>query len=262
MQQHAARWLIPLAVAGMIGFNGIAQWLPLNGRSTGEISDDYRVFITPAGYVFAIWSLIYAGLIAFAVYRARTAAPHERLDAITVPFLVSCAANVGWLALWHYGFVGTSLLAMLILLGSLIVVYGRLRREPPGTRLERWCVDRPFSVYLGWVTIATLVNLSVVLEAFDARPLGLDAPGWALVMLSAALIIAIGVARRFGDRWLLGVFIWAAIGIALAPAQAGSVTIGATLLAATTSLLAILAPRVQRRRHLSTDAAASPLARG
>ena len=262
MLKPAARWLIPLAVAGVIGFNGIAQWLPLNGRSTGEISDDYQVYITPAGYVFAIWSLIYAGLIAFAVYRARTAAPNERLDALTAPFLVSCAANVGWLAFWHYGFVGTSLVAMLVLLGSLIVVYARLRRAPLQSDVERWCVDRPFSVYLGWVTIATLVNLSVVLEAFDARPFGLEAPGWAIVMLLVALIIAIGVSRRFGDRWLLGVFVWAAVGIALAPAQPRSVTIAAALLAVTTTLLAILAPRLERRRHLATDASFDPPARG
>jgi benzodiazapine receptor len=262
MQNRVARWLIPLAVVGVIGFNGVAQWLPLNGRSTGEISDDYRVYITPAGYVFAIWSLIYAGLIAFAVYRARTVSPSERIDTLTAPFLVSCVANAGWLALWHYGFVGASLLAMLTLLGSLVVIYVRLRREPPQTSIERWCVDRPFSVYLGWVTIATLVNLSVVLEAFGARPFGLDAPGWALVMLFAALVIAVAVTRLFGDRWILGVFLWAAIGIAIAPEQARSVTIGAALLAGTTILLASLAPRLQRRDRLPTPSPVSPRARG
>ncbi|HSN70515.1 MAG TPA: hypothetical protein VLT59_03360, partial [Steroidobacteraceae bacterium] len=121
------RWLIPLAVAATIAFNSVAQRLPLNGRTTGEISDSFQVYVTPAGYVYAIWGLIYVGLIAFSIYQWRIRPPDRRLDAILVPFLVSCAANMGWLALWHYGYVGASLAAMLLLLGSLGVIYTHLR---------------------------------------------------------------------------------------------------------------------------------------
>jgi hypothetical protein len=211
------RSLIAVAVIGTIAFNALANLLPLNGRTTGEIASTFRVQITPAGYVFSIWSLIYIGLLAYAAYQWRVAGPGAiRLRRIEGPVLVSCAANVAWLALWHYGLIAATLIAMLALLAALALIHRRLRHAPLATRTGRWCVDRPFSVYFGWITVATLVNLSVVLEYLGARPFGLDAAPWALAMLACTALIALLVARWWGDRWFLGVLAWAAVGIAVA----------------------------------------------
>jgi len=141
---------------------------------------------------------------------------------------------------------------MLALLLAVGIAHARLMRAPPTAALERWSVDHTFSVYFGWVTVATLVNLSVVLEAYDARPFGLGAPAWAIVMLAAAFLIASLVTRRYADRWYLGVFVWAAVGIVLAPGQVPSVALAASVLAISIVALITLATLLQRDLALQT----------
>ena len=159
------QFLVIAAVVATIAINALANALPLNGKTTGELSDQYPVLFTPAGYVFAVWGLIYLGLIAFAIYQAL---PRERdnprLAAIRVPFLLSSVANIAWLFLWHYEYVTATEPMMLALLASLIVIYARLgigRVEV--SRGERWAVHAPFSLYLGWITIATIANTAITL---------------------------------------------------------------------------------------------------
>ena len=105
MNKHIARQVANvLAVVATIGINGLANALPLNGQTTGSISDRFRVYFVPAGYVFSIWGLIYLGLIAFAVFQAlpreRT---NRRLERVGYLFVLSCAANIAWLFLWRHG---------------------------------------------------------------------------------------------------------------------------------------------------------------
>lgn len=101
---------------------------------------------------------------------------NQRIARITPLFLLSCLANVGWLFTWHYGILSLNIVLMLVLLGSLIGIYRQLRAE--GTRpstSERWLVWVPFSLYMGWITVATIVNLTVVLYVAgwqDTGPLG------------------------------------------------------------------------------------------
>jgi len=236
--RHFRPVVIWLTLLATIAFNAAAQLLPLNGVTTGEVSDGYQVFVTPAGYAFSIWSLIYAGLMAFAVRRSmRSATGRGRLEAIDLPLILSCAANVAWLWLWHHGFIAASLAAMLGLLFSLSAIYRHLGREPPGGTAEFWTVDATFGLYTGWVTVATLVNLSVVLEQHSMRPFGLDRATWALVMVVAATVIAIAIAMQRRDPTYLAAVLWAVIGIAFAPGQQETVAMTAWTSA---SVLAVL----------------------
>ena len=118
------QWAVILGVVATIAINALANALPLNGQTTGEISDRFQVFFVPAGYVFSIWGLIYLGLVAFGVYQAlRAQGDNPRLRSIGWLFVGSCVANIAWIFFWHYELFPLTLVAMLTLLALLIVIY-------------------------------------------------------------------------------------------------------------------------------------------
>ena len=154
-----------LLVLATLVVNILADALPINGLNTGAISDRFHVYFVPAGYVFAIWGLIYIGLITYGIYQALPAQrENPRLRSVDGFFALASLANIAWLFLWHYEqFVGT-LAAMLVLLASLIAIYLRLGiGETQVSRSETWLVRVPFSIYLGWITVATIANVKEVL---------------------------------------------------------------------------------------------------
>lgn len=201
--------------------NGLANALPLNGQTTGEISDSFEVFFVPAGYVFSIWGLIYLGLSIYTVYQILPAQrSNPRLEAVSGPFLISSLANSAWIYLWHYEYFPATLLAMLTLLATLIVIYERLEigRGQSGTR-ETWLVRIPFQIYLGWVSVATIANFTSVLDYTNWNGWGLSDRAWALIMLAAAVVLAwvVGLTRK--DPVYMTVVVWALIGIAVAQSE-------------------------------------------
>lgn len=230
-----------LAVVATLVVNVLANALPLNGLNTGEISDRFQVYFVPAGYVFSIWGVIYLGLIAFAVYQAL---PRQRdnlrLNRVGYLFVLACAANIAWLFLWHYEQFPLTLLAMLALLGLLIAVYLRLgigRTEVVAA--ERWCVQIPFSVYLGWVTVATIANVTSLLDYARWGGWGIAPQIWAVIMLVVATGIAAAVAWFRRDAAYLLVLVWAFAGIAVKHAATPAVTIAAWTTAGAVALMAV-----------------------
>jgi hypothetical protein len=209
------QWANVLAVIATIIINGLANALPLNNQTTGEISDRFQVFFVPAGYVFSIWGLIYLGLLAFAIYQGLPAQrENPRLRRVGYLFVLSCAANIIWLFLWHYNFFLLTLFAMLALLVLLILIYERLGngqlRVPAA---EFWAVQVPFSIYLGWVTVATIANVTDVLYDLGWNGFGIDPQIWAVIMLVVALVVGALMAWRRGDAAYLLVLVWAFAGI-------------------------------------------------
>lgn len=205
-----------LATVLVIGVNAAANIVPINGINTGEMSANYPTGFTPAGWVFSIWSLIYIGLIAFGVYAARASeSVNARLRAIEAPYLVSCVANAAWIFMWHYELIAASFVLMVALLLSLLLVYVRLGHAAPSSRRERWCVDMPFSLYLGWITTATLANLAAWFYDLGVYPFGLAMEEWALltVVTATGIYSAAGVQTR--DAVFTAVFAWASLGIVL-----------------------------------------------
>jgi hypothetical protein len=248
MSRMTRSLLVLIAFLATVAMNAVANLLPLNGRTTGAISDQFRIHVTPAGYVFSIWSVIYIGLLAYCIYQLTPAGRRsDRVAHIAPAFVVSAVANIAWLGLWHYGHYLWTLAAMLVLLGALISIYRTLGDGRPAANAEQWCVDYPFSLYVGWITVATLVNLSVVLEVLDARPFGMSAVTWAVWMIVAAGIIGLIVGRSRRDRLYQAVVVWAAIGIAVRENQPELVSTAAVACAAVLTIHMLLGYILSRR---------------
>jgi hypothetical protein len=212
------RWrqsAVLLSILATIAFNALANALPLLGRTTAEVSDAYPVPFTPAGYVFAIWGVIYLGLVVYGVWQARPAqADDPRLRAAAPWVILSGAFNVAWLVAWHGERVVLSALPLVGLLVSLLVVYEALRRGPAGPAAT-WLARVPFGIYLGWASVATIANLAVAGWALGWRGAPLDAQTWALILVLVAAAIGLRVLQVRGDVAFALVLVWAFVGIAV-----------------------------------------------
>jgi tryptophan-rich sensory protein len=236
------------ALAATLAVNVLANALPLNGQTTGEISDRFRLLITPPGYVFGIWGLIYTGLIGYAIYQALPAQRDDpRLRRVALPFILSCAANVAWLLLWHYNQYGLTLGAMLGLLLALITIDLRLGRVRGGALAERLLVRLPFSIYLGWVSVATIVNATVTLSAagFGGGAVGPEA--WTAGLLGVGAALGWAQARR-GDVAYSLVLLWAFAGVAAKNSDLPVVYAAALAAAASAAASAAAAGLRERRK--------------
>jgi len=214
-----------LSILNLLGFlgtvivNALANILPINNNTTGELSDMYPNLFVPAGVTFSIWGLIYVLLGIFVVYQLIGALKDRGstfIENIGPFFFIASLANIGWIFAWHYELVGISLLAMLALLGSLLAVYIRLRvgksAAPAG---ERYMVHLPFSVYLGWITIATIANVTALLVDIGWGRFGLSEQFWAAAVITVGIIIALSVLFTRKDIFYCLVVDWALIGILL-----------------------------------------------
>lgn len=206
-----------VSVVLVIVVNGLANALPINGQQTGEISDRFPVFFVPAGYVFSIWGLIYLGLIAFTLYQALPGQrSNDRLRRVGYWFALSCLANAAWIFLWHYNRFPLSLVVMLVILACLLMVYLRLGiGQAAASTVEKWVVNAPFSVYLGWITVATVANATSVLYDLGWGGWGVGPEAWAALMIVAATAICLGVIVTRRDSAYALVLVWAFVGIAV-----------------------------------------------
>lgn len=190
-----------LNIAGltaMITVNTLANTLPINGKTTGEVSAQFDNLFTPAGFTFSIWSVIYLGLIAFVVYQFRYgqsshASSPPMASAIGWPFLISCIANSCWIFAWHHEYLGATLVFMGILLLSLIVVNVRAVRglSTLHTKGYRWFVIVPLGLYLGWICIATIANMSVFLTAAEWDAWEVSPVIWATMMSCVGALVGL-----------------------------------------------------------------------
>lgn len=233
--------LVVVAIVATLAVNVLANALPINGVTTGEVSDSFDVYFVPAGYVFAIWGLIYIGLIAFGVYQVLPAQREDpALRRIGYLVIASCVANIAWLFLWHYSLIPFTIVAMFVLLTSLIFIYLELENGlvPAASPAEKWCVRVPVSVYLGWITVATVANVTSLLYYVNWRGWGIDPEVWAAIMLLVATGISAAVSITRGDVAYSLVIAWAFAGIASRHAR--TPIVAASSLAATVIVLALL----------------------
>ena len=216
-----------LTIIATLVVNGLANALPLNGQNTGQISDRFDVYFVPAGYVFSIWGLIYLGLIVFAIFQALPAQrENPRLRATGWWISLGGLANSAWIFLWHYEQFPLTLVAMLILLGTLIVTYLRLgigRTSAPAA--ETWAVRLPFSIYLGWITVATVANVTSLLDYLNWDGFGIAPEIWMGIVLAAVLVIAVLMNFTRRDIAYALVILWALAGISIKHAAVAAVAI-------------------------------------
>jgi benzodiazapine receptor len=216
MKDLARQITVILSIAATIVINILANALPLNGLNTGEISDRFQVYFVPAGYVFSIWGLIYIGLIAYAVFQALPSQrENPRLRQTGYLVALSGLANIAWLFHWHYEQFPWTLIAMFSLLGLLIAIYLRLGIGIANvSTAENWAVRIPFSVYLGWITVATVANVTDVLYYLKWGGLGISPEIWFVIVLAAVVVISGLVSLTRRDIAYNLVILWALVGIA------------------------------------------------
>jgi hypothetical protein len=189
----------------------------IGGVNTAKVSDANPTLITPPGYVFAIWGVIYLLLGAFVVYQALPS--HKDRDFQTKVgwlFALSCVVNVCWLLLWQYNLIAFSTVLMFALIVTLTMIYTRLDiGVSKVSRVEKLMVHLPFSVYLGWITVATIANIAVTLVNLGYTELVLGAANWAVVVIIATLLITGLMLWTRRDIAYAAVLVWALTGIYL-----------------------------------------------
>ncbi|MDH6370946.1 benzodiazapine receptor [Paenibacillus sp. PastF-3] len=247
------KWWNLLFFLGVIIVNVLSVTLPLGENSTGEISGKYHTYLTPAGYAFSIWSLIYLLLAGFIIYQFRSyTASRDSVRAIKFWFVLSCIFNMSWLFLWQYLYIELSLVAMVLMLITLIVIYRKTRLIANPTPGENWLVKLPFSIYLGWISVATIVNVSVVLEKNHWEGWGLSGSTWAVIMLCVGTLLAVVVSYPYRDSIYPLVFVWAFIAIALEQKEASNVYLTGLIMAGLLLLYSIWLVLTPRRRRYSS----------
>jgi hypothetical protein len=190
-------------------------------NTVAELGESRALFFLPAGYVFSIWGIIYLGLGAYVIYLGRAAQrDNPMIDKIGWWFLISSIGNITWLALFLYDLVAVSTIAMFVILVSLIMIYLRLGigRTPVSSR-ERWFVHIPFSIYLGWITVATVANIAAMLYVGGSVNsfLGITADVWAVIMMLVATALALILLFTRRDIAYALVVVWAVFGIYARP---------------------------------------------
>jgi hypothetical protein len=202
----------------MIGANAIANILPLNGITTGDVSLAYDNLFAPAGITFTIWGVIYIALAAFTLYQAgflknsKDTVKDDLLTKVGILFSISSIANTAWIFAWHYDLIALSLLLMLAILICLIWINGIMVKEKL-TEKEKWLIRVPFMVYHGWITVATIANITVLLVNLGWNGFGISEPVWAVIMIAAGAVIGSLTAIRYKSVAYVFVLIWAYIGI-------------------------------------------------
>jgi len=217
MKDILRQLVVIFSILVTLGINGLANALPLNGLNTGQISDRFQVYFVPAGYVFSIWGLIYLGLIVYGVFQALPAQrQNPRLRASGWWIALSGLANSAWIFLWHYEQFPWTLVAMLLLLATLIITYLQLGiGKTTVTTAEKWLVRLPFSIYLGWITVATVANVTSLLDYLQWNRLGWSEEIWMIIVLAAVVVITALVNLTRRDVAYTLVILWALAGIAV-----------------------------------------------
>jgi len=219
--------LLSLSILNLIGFlgtvvvNGLANAIPLNNKTTAELSDQYPNLFVPAGLTFSIWGVIYILLAIFVIYGLIVAIKNNTqksafIENIGILFFISSLTNIGWIFAWHYEVLPLSLVLMLIILGSLITIYLRLNiGKSDSTRSEKYLVHLPFSIYLGWITIATIANVTALLVDINWNTFGLGEQFWAVAVIIVGIAIALSILFTRKDIFYCLVVDWALLGILL-----------------------------------------------
>lgn len=207
-----------LAFIGVIIVNILANALPINGYTTGELSDMYPNLFVPAGLTFSIWGVIYLLLLGFIISQSlslfnRKPTP-DFVERIGGFFLVNSLANMAWIVVWHYQMPIVALGIMFVILISLISIYQNLEiGKRKISKRELWTAHIPFSVYLGWISIATIANFTTVLVDMGWQAGTIGEANWAIIMMIVGGALGFFFLTIRKDVALGLVLAWAIIGI-------------------------------------------------
>lgn len=192
----------------MIVMNYLANALPINNKTTGQISDSIPNLFAPAGITFSIWGIIYLLLLVYCILQFRDA---HKVISIRIGwyFGFSCVLNAIWIVFWHYEKLPLSLIVMIGILAMLVLINVGIRDLPFGL------IKAAFGIYLGWICIATIANVTALLVHYNWQGLGLSEETWTIIMISAGALIATVTLLRLNNPFLGLSVIWAFAGIIL-----------------------------------------------
>ncbi|MBZ9633679.1 tryptophan-rich sensory protein [Clostridium sp. FP1] len=199
----------------MVTVNALANILPINGITTGGVSDSYPNLFAPAGITFAIWGLIYLLLAGFVVYQLglfKGADTKAIVKLIGGYFIISSIANIAWIFSWQYKIIPLSMILMIVILVCLIKVNIKINSTQL-TLKEKLFVKLPFSVYFGWITVATIANASTLLVSLGWNGWSISEQIWTIVILFVGLIIGMTTTLKNKDIPYGIVIFWAYLGI-------------------------------------------------
>ncbi|MBO9571196.1 MAG: tryptophan-rich sensory protein [Chitinophagaceae bacterium] len=212
---NAITFFIHLIMSWLIQFKAI------NKKDVGEISDQYPSIFTPSGTTFLIWTVIYLALIAFSVFHLIKAFKepetneHNRdISNISSFFIINNIATASWLIFWVNNYIGTSEILILIQLLTLIIIHVRLNiHDSSRSFASKLFTQFPLSIYLGWISIATIANTSVWLTCMEWDRWGVSPINWTITMIALAVFLTLIVINRKKNVFFGLVFIWALYGI-------------------------------------------------
>lgn len=235
----------------MVAVNALASILPINGLDTGQISDSFPNLFAPAGLTFSIWGLIYLLLAAYTLYQLglfqidQGAAKSELFAKIGVLFALSSLANAAWILAWHYLNIALSLLLMLVILALLAKINLIIGLEELTPR-ERFFIRLPFNVYFGWITVATIANVTALLVFSGWNQFGFSDVVWMLLIVPVGAIIGLLTMFSFKSIAYGLVIIWAYLGIVVKHTSAAGFAgqYPAVIIATVISIVALLAAEI------------------
>ena len=238
-----------VAFAIMILFNALSNVLPINGQTMPVISAKYPSLFTPAGFTFSIWGVIYLALLVFVVWQALPAQRgNQKIASVSKYFQINCLMNALWIIVWHYDLLALSLVVMLAILATLILIYRALITSIDAAPfVEHLALYLPFSLYTGWIAVATIANLSALQIGSGWDDVWLTAVQWTLLKLAVAGAVGATMILRHRDVPFALVVAWAAYGISVMQSATPEVS-GAAM---TLSLLALILVAVDGARRLS-----------
>lgn len=209
-----------LGFLGVMVANSLANILPINGYNTGELSDLYPNLFVPAGLTFSIWGVIYLFLLLFTVYQtgvfSKLSVNEEaKFTRISGLFMISCLANVGWILSWHYRHILLSVFIMLLLLVVLGFIYIYTRSIENSSFKTKVFISAPFSLYFGWITVASIANITALLVDAGWSRWGISEEVWTCAMIMVAALLTVLVQRAYKDLVFSGVVVWAVLGIVI-----------------------------------------------
>ena len=211
-------WLL---FVGVIAVNALANILPINGYNTGQISAFYPNAFVPAGFTFSIWGVIYLLLLAYTIgltYYSIQRQQHPKafmfIERINTYFLLTCVFNMAWIVAWHYLQIELSVLIMLLFLSTLIQLFLKTRTLVLDLSLtQKFILQTPFIVYLGWISVATIANITALLVAYKWTAWSIAPAYWSATMILIAIVLAVLMLRKFKVVEFALVVAWALWGI-------------------------------------------------
>jgi len=244
-----------LAFSAVLVANYLANALPLNGKTTGELSGLYPNLFVPAGLTFSIWGVIYLWLLcwigvqAAALFHAKTRTRIEPgIEKIGLWFVASCVLNIAWLFAWHWELLPLSVAVMV----ALLAVLWRLNTGlgAPADALEKWSARAPFGLYQGWITVALIANVTALLVSLRWDGFGISESTWAIAMVMVGTLLATTIVRGYNNVFHGLAVVWASYGIYLKrsadAADMGAIPVGTVALA---GMALVLFWVVMRWRH-------------